>query len=147
MASFTFAAHVAAPIEVTFDVLTDHTGYASITPLRSVTIEREGVPPPNGVGAVRVLKAIGPPIREEITSYERPTRFAYRLLSGAPVRDHAGEVELTAEGDGTRMVYNLKTTPTVPVVGRVVTEVARAAVQQLFSGIGKEAERRARAGS
>jgi hypothetical protein len=144
VASFTFAARVAAPIEVTFDVLTDHRGYASITPIRSVTLEREGAPPPNGTGAIRVLKSIGPPIREQITTFERPTRFAYRLLSGAPVRDYTGEVELTADGDGTRIVYHVKTTPTIPIVGGLVVAVARRAVHQLFNGIVKEAERRAR---
>ncbi len=54
MANFTISSEIAAPVETVFDVLTDHRGYAKITPLRSSTLEREGSPDPNGVGAVRV---------------------------------------------------------------------------------------------
>ena len=46
MASFTFVREVAAPPEVVFDVLTDHRGYAEITPLRKSELEREGEPAP-----------------------------------------------------------------------------------------------------
>lgn len=54
MANFTISSEIAAPVETVFDVLTDHRGYAKITPLRSSTLEREGSPDPNSVGAVRV---------------------------------------------------------------------------------------------
>jgi hypothetical protein len=64
MAKFTMHRAVAAPMEVVFDVLSDHRGYHTITPLRSATLELEGDAEPNGVGAIRVLKLAGPPIRE-----------------------------------------------------------------------------------
>ena len=143
MASYTLQANVAAPVETVFDVLTDHRGYAKITPLRGVEIEREGDPPPNGVGAIRVLKSIGPPIREEVVEYNRPTRFVYRLLSGAPVRDYVGTVELASHNGGTQIVYHVDSTPTVPVGGAIVTAVGKAMVGQLFKAIVKESERRA----
>ena len=96
MASFTFVREVAAPPETIFEVLTDHRGYSSITPLRKSELEREGEPAPDGAGAIRVLCAVGPPLREEVLAYEEPNRFSYKLLSGLPVRDHVGTVELTA---------------------------------------------------
>ena len=69
-----------------------------MTPLRKSELEREGEPAPNGVGAIRVLTAVGPPLREEVLTYEEPSRFSYKLLSGLPVRDHVGTVELTPHG-------------------------------------------------
>ncbi len=75
---------VAAPIDTVFDVLTDHRGYAAITPLRAVTLERHGHPEPDGVGAVRVLKLLGPPIREEVDRVERPTRFSIGCSRALP---------------------------------------------------------------
>ena len=99
MASFTFVREIAAPPEIVFEVLTDHRGYAEMTPLRKSELEREGEPAPNGVGAIRVLRAVGPPLREEVIAYEPPSRFSYKVLSGLPVRDHVGTVELTAEGE------------------------------------------------
>jgi uncharacterized protein YndB with AHSA1/START domain len=145
MASFTFEREVAAPAETIFEVLTEHRRYAAITPMRRSVLEREGEPPPNGVGAIRVLSSIGPPLREEVIAYEPPTRFAYRLLSGAPVRDHVGTVELTPDGAGTRLVYAVRTTPTVPYLGTAVVGVAKLAIKTLIRGISAESERRAAA--
>jgi uncharacterized protein YndB with AHSA1/START domain len=143
MASFTFERQVAAPPETVFAVLTEHHLYAEITPMRRSILEREGDPPPNGVGAIRVLTSLGPPLREEVIAYEPPTRFSYRLLSGAPLRDHVGTVELTPQGEGTRVVYAVKTTPTLPLVGAAVVAVAKQAIKALLNGIAKESERRA----
>jgi uncharacterized protein YndB with AHSA1/START domain len=143
MASFTLERRVNSPPEVVFDVLTDHRGYAEITPMRRVELEREGDPAPNGVGAIRVLHAVGPPLREEVLVYRPPTRFAYTVISGAPLRDHMGTVELTPDGDGTRVVYALKAIPTVPLAGGVVMLVLKEAVKRLLQGVAAESERRA----
>jgi uncharacterized protein YndB with AHSA1/START domain len=146
MASFTFVREVKAAPETVFDVLTDHRRYAEITRVRKSELEREGEPAPNGVGAIRVLRSVGPPLREETIVYEEPSRFSYKLLSGAPMRDHVGTVELTPQGGGTKVTYAVRTTPTVPLVGAAVVAVARLAVKQLVDGIVAESERRAAAG-
>lgn len=143
VASFTFVREVSAPPEVVFDVLTDHRRYAEITPMRGSELEREGEPAPNGVGAIRVLRSVGPPLREEVIVYEPPSRFSYRLLSGAPVRDHVGTVQLTPNGSGTEVTYAVRTMPTVPVGGFAVVAVVKQAIKQLLKGIAAESERRA----
>jgi uncharacterized protein YndB with AHSA1/START domain len=146
VASFTLVREVDAPPEAVFDVLTDHRRYAEITRLRRSTLEREGEPAPDGVGAIRVLTAVGPPIREEVVSYERPSRFSYKVLSGLPVRDQLGTVSLEPSGDGTRVTYALKAIPTVPFAGKVVMLVLERAITELLNGAASEAERRAVAG-
>jgi uncharacterized protein YndB with AHSA1/START domain len=143
MASFTFVRRIAAPPQTVFDVLTEHHLYAAITPMRKSILEREGEPPPNGVGAIRVLTSVGPPLREEVIAYLPPSRFSYKLLSGAPVRDHVGTVELSAEGEGTKMVYAVRTIPTLPLVGGAVVGVVKQAIKALIKGISTESERRA----
>jgi uncharacterized protein YndB with AHSA1/START domain len=145
MASFTFIREIKAPPEVVFDLITDHRGYSEITPLRRVDLEREGDPAPNGVGAIRVLHAVGPPLREEVLVYRSPSRFSYKVLSGLPVRDHVGTVELTPEGEGTRVVYAVRMNPTLPLVGRAVIAGVRQGVKQLLNGVASESERRAAA--
>lgn len=146
MASFTLLREVAAPPEVVFDVLTDHRRYSELTPLRRSELEREGEPAPNGVGAIRVLSAVGPPMREEVIAYERPHRFSYKVLSGLPVRDHVGTASLEAAGNGTKVTYALRTTPTIPFAGGVVMLVLKRAISQLLDGVSAEAERRAASG-
>lgn len=147
MASFTLVREVKAAPEVVFDVLTDHRRYAELTPLRKSVLEQEGEPAPNGVGAIRVLSAVGPPMREEVIAYERPDRFSYKVLSGLPVRDHVGTVLLESVGDGrTKVTYALRTTPTMPIAGSVVVAVLKQAIKQLLNGVSSESERRAAAG-
>jgi len=145
MASFTFTREIAAPAEVVFEVLTDHRRYSELTPLRKSELEREGEVDPNGVGAIRKLTAVGPPMREEVVAYEAPSRFSYTVLSGLPVRDHLGTVELTPNGGGTKMVYAVRTQPTLPVVGFAVVAAIRQAIKGLIDGVSKESERRASA--
>ena len=127
-------------------MLTDHRRYAEITRMRRSVLEREGEPAPNGVGAIRALHSVGPPLREEVIAYEPPHRFSYKVISGVPVRDHVGTVELTPEGEGTKVVYALRTTPTVPLAGGVVVAVVKQAIKQLLDGIAAESERRVLAG-
>jgi uncharacterized protein YndB with AHSA1/START domain len=143
MASFTYTREVAAPPETVFEVLTDHRRYTEITPLRKAELEREGEPAPNGVGAIRVLSAVGPPLREEVLTYAPSRRFSYKLLSGLPVRDHVGTVELTPSGAGTRVVYAVRTMPTLPLVGGASLVGIKFGIKQLLGGIAKESERRA----
>src|ERR1700704_3584201 len=147
MASFTLVREVAAPPETIFEILVDHRAYSSITPLRRSELEREGDPSPNGAGAIRVLSALGPPLREEVLTYEEPSRFSYTLLSGLPLRDHVGTVELTPSDGGTTMTYAVRTMPTVPLVGGVVVGAVKLGVKQLIDGVSAEAERRAAASS
>lgn len=143
MASFRYVRHVAAPPEIVFEVLTDHRRYPEITPLRKAVLEREGEPAPNGLGAVRVLSAVGPPMREEVIAYDPPHRFSYKLLSGLPFRDHVGTVELTPLDEGTQVIYAVHTTPTVPLGGFVAMAGLKQAIKQLLGGVAKESERRA----
>jgi uncharacterized protein YndB with AHSA1/START domain len=146
VASFTLFREVDAPPEVVFDVLTDHRRYSEITRLRKSTLEREGDPAPDGVGAIRVLAAVGPPIREEVVVYERPSRFSYKVLSGLPLRDHLGTVSLEPSDGATRVTYALKAIPTVPFAGKVVMLGLKRAVTELLNGVVSESERRATAG-
>jgi uncharacterized protein YndB with AHSA1/START domain len=143
MASFTIEREIDAPPATVFDVIVDHRRYAEFTPLRKAVLEREGDSAPNGVGAIRKLSAVGPPLREEVLTYEPPNRFSYKLLSGLPVRDHVGTVELTPDGERTKMTYAVRTMPTVPVVGAVVVAAVKLGVKQLVDGVAAEAERRA----
>jgi len=146
VASFTLVRQAKAAPETVFEVLTDHRGYAEVSPVRRAELEREGDPAPNGAGAIRVLHAVGPPLREEVLTYEPPHRFSYRLLSGAPVRNHVGTVELTPADGGTTVTYAVRTMPTLPVGRAAVVAVVRLGIAQLLKGVVAEAERRATGG-
>lgn len=146
VASFTLEREIQASPETVFDVLTDHRLYSELTPLRKSELERVGEPAPNGVGAIRKLTAVGPPIREEVVAFERPARFSYKVLSGLPVRDHMGTVSLEADGPATKLIYAVRTTPTVPLAGSLVVVAVKRGINQLLDGVTAESERRAAGG-
>ncbi len=145
MTSFTHERTVNAPAEAFFDVITDHVGYTELTPIRRAEMEREGTPSPNGLGAIRSLSLVGPPMREEVIGYERPTSFSYKLLSGLPVRDHVGTVTIEPQGERCHVTYSVETTPTLPFGGITVVPILRISIGRLLAGAAKEAEKRAAA--
>jgi hypothetical protein len=144
VASFTLHASIDAPAEIVFDVLTDHRHQANISALRSSTLEREGEPAPNGVGAIRALRLVGQPIREQVTAFDRPHLFAYKLVSGAPVRSHTANVELAAQGKRTALTYRVQSIPSLPVPDAVWSAIVRRVINHLLTGVVNEAERRSR---
>lgn len=144
MANFTVNRSIAAPPEVVFETLTDHRAYADFTPLRKAVLEKEGTPVPDGVGAVRSLSLAGPPMREEVLDYDSPRLFRYKLLSGLPTRDHVGTVTLEPAGDGTRVAYEIQTSPTLGPLSPLFTAAMKRSIATLLGGVAKEAVRRSR---
>lgn len=116
------------PLAHVWEVLADHEGMTQWAPGLNATLEREGSPERNGVGAVRRISSPGPApaIVEEITAFEPQRRLDYRALSGVPFRGYGGSVELSAEGSGTRIRYSISADQRVPVLEKAaLSGVAR----------------------
>ena len=144
MIEFTLTRTTTAPIETVFDALTDHRAIADyVWAVRRSTLDREGTPAPNGVGAVRRLEALGPAIVEEIIEYQRPTGYAYKMVSGAPVRDHVGTVALREVGTGTEVSWHLRSTPKIPGLDWLLSPVLKRVISELLNGGVDAAEGRA----
>jgi uncharacterized protein YndB with AHSA1/START domain len=144
MIEFTLRQTTTAPIEKVFDALTNHRGIADyVSMARRSTLDREGVPAPNGVGAVRRIEALGPAIVEEIIDYQRPTGYTYKLVAGAPVRDHVGTVTLRPAGSGTEVSWHLQSTPKIPGLNWLLTPVLKRVIGELLNGAVDAAEVRA----
>jgi uncharacterized protein YndB with AHSA1/START domain len=113
-----------APVERVWALLADATTWrrwAGPLVLQSWW-EREGDPPPGGVGAIRRLGVRGASSREEIVGYDPPRHLAYTWLTRI-VRDYRADVVLEPERGGTRIVWR---------GGFTATAVAPAAVMQRF---------------
>jgi uncharacterized protein YndB with AHSA1/START domain len=113
MAHFSVRAHANAPIETTWSLLHDQRGMTTWLPV-TVALESEGDPPPDGVGGIRVLTRGPLRMREQITEVEAPSRLAYRLLSGLPVRQYVGQTTLTTEDKGTDIRWTIDFTSPIP---------------------------------
>jgi hypothetical protein len=121
MAEYAFSAEAtsSATPDALFELLSDATVWKDWAgPLiRESFWEREGTPPPGGVGAIKRLG--GKPIysREETVAYERPKRYSYRILSGQPVRSYRADVDLTPVDGGTHITWAGRFEPKIPGTG------------------------------
>jgi uncharacterized protein YndB with AHSA1/START domain len=77
----------AAPQRV-FDWLADPVNLEVAPLLQKVVWAKDSLPP--GLGATRVASGIGLWIREEITAYDPPRSYSYRIVRSVPVFDHEG---------------------------------------------------------
>ncbi|MBV8981916.1 MAG: SRPBCC family protein [Acidimicrobiia bacterium] len=137
MSEYTFAAEAtsAASPDTVFAILADATGWKHWAGwfVRESFWEREGMPPPGGVGSIRKVGARPVYGREETVEYDPPTRFAYRILSGQPVKSYRADVVLTPTDTGTRIRWSGRFEPSIPGTGtfmrwyfqRLVTGFAR----------------------
>ena len=117
--SFATEATSSASPDVVFRILADATGWTAWAGpfIREARWDREGQPPPGGVGAIRRLGSKPFYGREEIVRYEPPRRLSYTILSGQPVRNYQADVELTPVDGGTHISWGGRFEPKVAGTG------------------------------
>lgn len=143
MPGFVITKQIAAPLDTVFEVLTDHEGATAFTPGPvKFTLEKPGSPERNGLGAVRKITGAGPALREEVKRYEPSTGFSYSIISGAPVKNHRGDVDLEERAGGTFMTYRINFDAAAPLAP-ILKGVMKVVVGQLVAGIIKTSEARA----
>ena len=142
MVSTTFASvtRIAAPIEAVWAVMTDHARYARWGSAKQVTIERAGVPAPNGLGAIRCFHAGPMKVREEVIAWDEPTRMTYRLNSKQLTRRYESDMVLHDDNGVTVLEWSSTFVPRLPGTSRVVRRVYERAVAGFAAGIKAEAE-------
>jgi uncharacterized protein YndB with AHSA1/START domain len=138
-------AHSAAPPDAVWQVVADARGWSRWGAWSRTDIEREGEPPPGGLGAVKVLTSeTRRPIvsREEVTVFEPPARFGYRLLSsGLPLRDYDSAITLTPAGDGgTDITWRSQFNPKIPLTGGIFRRTLGRFIQDAAERLAREAE-------
>jgi uncharacterized protein YndB with AHSA1/START domain len=144
MPSFELESRFDAPADIVWDVLTDHRAYQEWGAVKSASLETNGFPDVNGVGAVRRL-ADGPfVIREKVLEFEPKTRFVYTVLSGPPVRDYRATVTLDPRGDATVVRWRVAFRGKLPLVGLLVKPVVRLVIGTLMRKAAAESGARAK---
>jgi len=131
---------IAAPREKVWALLAHHEGMKKWAPVREVIRRRPGSPDPDGEGAIRTIRAYGLAMDERITAFKPGERLEYTLVEGAPIRDHAGEVVLTPDGDGTRVAWTVRFRALVPGTGWLLERMLRAGLERSLEGLAARAE-------
>ncbi len=115
-----------------WDLYTDHCGWEQWAGVKEVVLHQPGSPAPNGVGASRVLRSRGIAVEEEVIAFEPPRRMVYRVVAGAPIRNHQGEVRFSPSATGTRVEWTVRFDPLIPFTGALVARVIRAGLQDIL---------------
>ncbi|HKA93857.1 MAG TPA: SRPBCC family protein [Acidimicrobiia bacterium] len=127
-------AHSDAAPDAVFALLADGATWPRWSPIESFELEREGDPPPEGPGAIRVFRRGRTVGRDQLVDVAPAERFVYASLSGLPVRDYLAEVELTAVVGGTEIRWQATFSPKMPGTGRLLERGLRRFLEQCARG-------------
>jgi Polyketide cyclase / dehydrase and lipid transport len=109
--------HTGAEANAVYALLQDGASWPSWTSIESFQLERTGEREPEGVGAIRIFRKGRVTGRDQVAEAIPGRRFSYLHLSGLPVRDYRGDVDLEPTGNGTTIRWHISFTPTVPGTG------------------------------
>jgi uncharacterized protein YndB with AHSA1/START domain len=78
-----------------------------------------------GVGAVRAVIATGMWFREEITAYDPPRSYSYRIVRAVPAfNNHSGTLTFTPSGNSTDVDWTISYTHPIHAGGRAMEAVS-----------------------
>ncbi len=120
---------IAAPVATVWESLTDHAGLGRWSVFEGAVI-RPGDDNRNGPGCIRELSAPGLRFLEEVTAWQEGSHYTYRLLKGAPLKRHQGNVFVRGEGDNTRVRWAISFESRIPFTGKVTAYVLKLLLQR-----------------
>ena len=135
MTIYSFRREVKLPIEKVWSLLGDFT--KSPAPGITVEVEKKGDMDANGIGTIRKITIGKVCVREILDSANPPYTFAYRILSGAPMKEYLGKVRLESRESSTIIHWSAELTPKIPYTGWICSKVASDAQHCLIDEVEK----------
>ena len=132
-----------APRETVWTVVSEAAGWKNWAGVIRSSLEREGDPPPDGVGAIRHLGLGFLGSREEVVEWESPSHLGYVILSGMlPVRNYRADVFLEQTGPATTLIrWSGTFDPVVPGTGALMRSVLHAIISRFAKRAARYAKR------
>ncbi len=133
--------HARADCSTVYGIAAHSPGYPEWSAIGSFEEIAPGTDERYGVGSRRIYRTAGMVLLEEIVAADAPRHIAYRVLSGLPLKDYLGQIDIVAEGEQVRIDWYSTFTPPKGFgwfwrwfMQRILTDMSRALV--------KEAEKR-----
>ncbi len=127
---------ILAPPQVVFDWLSTVTNYTASPLVLAAKLLTPGHAAPYGEGARRAVTSALSWFEEEITGYDPPHSFDYRIRRSVPsIRHDHGRVEFYPHRDGTTVVWASTSAVTAPVLGAALTAAAAPLIARTFAGL------------
>jgi hypothetical protein len=135
MTIYSFRREVKLPREKVWSLIGDFTKAPG--PGVTVEVEKKGDMDANGIGTIRKITIGKVCVREILDSANPPYTFAYRILSGAPMKEYLGKVRLESRESSTIIHWNAELTPKIPYTGWICSKVASDAQHCLIDEVEK----------
>ena len=123
MATFTITRKLDLPSDKVWATVSDFTRAPS--PAIIIEVEEKGDPEAKGVGAIRNTNMKGVKTRERLEAVDEPNSITYRLLSGAPVKEYIGTVNVVAQDGATLIKWDVNLKPKIPGMGWIVAMLVK----------------------
>ncbi len=133
MGTFTITRELNLPAEKVWASVSDFNRAPS--PAIIIEVEKEGDSESNSIGAIRIITIGRAKARERLESVDAPNSITYRMLSGAPVKEYVGTIEIKAQNDSTILNWYVKLTPKIPGIGWIVEIVIKKAINRFIDAI------------
>jgi Polyketide cyclase / dehydrase and lipid transport len=123
-----------------YALLRDGAGWPEWAPIDSFELQRQGAGEPEGIGAVRVLRAGRVTGRDEIVELVPDRRFSYAHTSNLPIRNYRADVDLEPIAGGTAIRWVSAFDPKFPGTGRLMRRALDGFVAKLAHGLAARAD-------
>jgi uncharacterized protein YndB with AHSA1/START domain len=134
MVKFQVERTIAASPERVFDWLADPANLTAAPVILKVRWVKSSSWP--GEGAVREAIGLGGWFREEITAYDRPRAYSYRVVRSIPPFDHeGGTLTFTPSTEGTRVDWLTSYTHPAHAGGKLLEVISRRLLRWSFLAV------------
>jgi hypothetical protein len=128
-----------ATVTAVYALLADGTTWPRWSPIESYESENRVGTSPDGIGEIRIHRLGRTTGRDQIVELVPGRRFAYRSLSGLPVRDYVGEVDLEPTPTGSTIRWRASFVAKIPGTGALLERGIRRFLDQCAHGLAQYA--------
>jgi len=130
----------AADPEAVYRLLTDGSTWPQWSPIETFELEQPGVPPPEGVGAIRMFRRGRTTGRDQIVQLVPNRSLTYTSSSTLPVRNYVGVVDLEGvPGGGTAIHWHSSFVPKLRGTGWILQRGLARFLEQCTHGLAEHA--------
>ena len=105
------------------------------SPAIKIEIEDEGNPNANGIGAIININIKGAKARERLEAVDPPNSITYRMLSGAPVKEYSGRVNVADQNGKSLINWDVYLISKIPGMGWIISSVIKRAINHYIDAI------------
>ena len=136
MITFSIKREINFSSDTLWDLLSDF-GY-SLSPNINIKLETQGKPESNGIGSIRIVTIGKRQFRERLENIKPQCNISYSLLSGAPVNNYIGNIDIEPIRTNSLITWNVQFKPKVLGSGWIVKWFVKRTINYIISEIETE---------